>query len=458
MLGVEGYGSDNDSDNEQQTQTTTNQPAPALASKLPPPSKKSTFSLPPPTSSSNKARTAPGPSSSSSLPAQKTKRPKKIAIGLPALPPEDHEKDDSEDHPAAKKPRLESGAGASALLSMLPAPKNKAPVAPVQERVLGGGRGPGLVFHTGSTRTTRTTQVEDAEDEEALEKSDIISDTTGPILLDKKESLPFLPPSLVKGKANISLEEKHAPPKLPALRSSQPSAPGGDFFSLGSASATPSPPPRAAPPASNPLTATSSAPSVPFIPSLSSAPKVDEFVPPEPTPQDPYPGYYMLPSGAWAAHDPEYYRTFYDKWKREYDAHVRALEKGAAKGFEDVETQGAHEVNAQAEMERAKIEIQEREERKALTKGGADAPVAPKMNIKVEFSAFATCTFHLRVLQGAALGGRARTRHQLSTLLTEAYQNREALEEQIAQGRRNRKEAGNKYGESHPPLSTTPHS
>lgn len=48
--------------------------------------------------------------------------------------------------------------------------------------------------------------------------------------------------------------------------------------------------------------------------------------------------------------------------------------------------------------------------------------------------------------QGAALSGRARTRHQLSSLLTEAYQNREALEEQIAQGRRNRKEAGNKYG------------
>ena len=52
--------------------------------------------------------------------------------------------------------------------------------------------------------------------------------------------------------------------------------------------------------------------------------------------------------------------------------------------------------------------------------------------------------------QGAALGGRARTRHQLSTLLTEAYQSRESLEEKIAQGRRNRKEAGNKYGK---PLS-----
>jgi len=135
-----------------------------------------------------------------------------------------------------------------------------------------------------------------------------------------------------------------------------------------------------------------------------------------------------LPTGAWAAYDPDYYRSFYDKWKKEYDAHVRALEKGTVKGFEGVETEGAQEYNALQEMERAKKEIHEREERKALTQGEAE-PAAPKMNIK-----------------GAALGGRARTRHQLSTLLTEAYQNREALEERIAQGRRNRKEAGNKYG------------
>jgi proline-rich protein PRCC len=42
----------------------------------------------------------------------------------------------------------------------------------------------------------------------------------------------------------------------------------------------------------------------------------------------------------------------------------------------------------------------------------------------------------------------ANSRHQLSTLLKQAYENREALEEQIAQGKRNRKEAGNKYGKN----------
>lgn len=101
-------------------------------------------------------------------------------------------------------------------------------------------------------------------------------------------------------------------------------------------------------------------------------------------------------------------------------------------------------------MERAKVEIKELEERKALTANGAvGEPAAPKMNIKVRFltvESMALVVLSFLLYQGAALSGRARTRHQLSSLLTEAYQNRETLEEKIAQGRRNRKEAGNKYG------------
>jgi len=46
----------------------------------------------------------------------------------------------------------------------------------------------------------------------------------------------------------------------------------------------------------------------------------------------------------------------------------------------------------------------------------------------------------------APKGSRARYRHQLTALLSEAYEKREELEEKIAQARRNRKEAGNKYG------------
>jgi len=110
---------------------------------------------------------------------------------------------------------------------------------------------------------------------------------------------------------------------------------------------------------------------------------VDEFVPPEPTPNDPYPGYYQLPSGSWAQHDPAYYQTFYTKWKKGYDAQIRSLEKGVEKGFEGADDEETQEVNAQKEMERARQEVQEREERKKLTMGGDGAPAAPRMNIQV---------------------------------------------------------------------------
>ena len=46
--------------------------------------------------------------------------------------------------------------------------------------------------------------------------------------------------------------------------------------------------------------------------------------------------------------------------------------------------------------------------------------------------------------QGA---GRAKAKGQLSALLADAVSNRAELEERIAQGRANRRNAGNKYGE-----------
>jgi proline-rich protein PRCC len=176
----------------------------------------------------------------------------------------------------------------------------------------------------------------------------------------------------------------------------------------------------------------SSKPSASFVPS--AAPALDDFTPPEPTPSDPHPGYYQLPSGSWAQYDPAYYQSYYKKWQKDYDKYIKSLEKGVGveKGFEDVDKVGiSGDIDPIAEMEKAKVQVKELEERKQLTQAAGSAPEAPRMNI-----------------QGAKLGGRARSRHQLTTLLTEAYQNREALEEQIAQGRRNRKEAGMKYGQS----------
>ncbi|RDB21072.1 hypothetical protein Hypma_011639 [Hypsizygus marmoreus] len=399
MLGIEDYGSDSDSD-----QTV---PTPAA------PPKKSTFSLPPPPWATSTSKL--------SLPPPKPKRaPKKITIGLPSMPaPKDDEDDDLKDErPASKRPRLESGAGVSALLSMLPTPKQKNPVAPVPERVLGGGKGPGLVFNT-----SRPAQTNARPDNDEIDEDRAMAQETVPILReepieipDSTESLPFLPPSLKKGRANISVEEGKPVPR--AQTQTQPKlAPAVDFFSLGTAFASTS---------KVTLQATSSSTS---IPSLSSAPAITTFEPPEPEPTDEYPGYYQLPSGTWAAHDPVYFAKFVKKWEAEYNAHVRALEKGMVKGFEGLESATVEEVNAMKVMEKAKLEIRDREERKAVTQGSDGPPAAPKMKITA-----------------SKTSGIARSRHQLSTLLKEAYENREALEEKIAQGKRNRKEAGNKYG------------
>ncbi|TFK42546.1 mitotic checkpoint regulator, MAD2B-interacting-domain-containing protein [Crucibulum laeve] len=390
MLGIEDYGSGSENDSDQESAPVVSKPKTS------------------PTSNNPKL----------SLPPSKTKRPKKITIGLPNLPLPKHDNVDDleEDRPPAKRPRTTAGAGASSLLSMLPAPKQKNPALPPPERVLGGGKGPGLVFNT--SRQPSVTSKDDKFEHGGVEFGDEPVESgsagmSGSANSDNSTaSFSFLPPSLAKGRSNISLEEEK--PKAHALNPS--SAPAVDFFSLGTGPKLPSLPSSS--------TSTTSLSSLP-----SSAPLIATFEPPEPTPTDPYPGYYQLPSGAWAAHDSTYYGKFMKKWQSEYDAHVRALEKGYVKGFEGLDNAAVEEVDALAEMEKAKKEVQEREEKKALTKGAAGDPQAPRMKISA-----------------SKMSGVARSRHQLSTLLKEAYENREALEERIAEGRRNRKEAGNKYG------------
>ncbi|ESK97025.1 hypothetical protein Moror_6603 [Moniliophthora roreri MCA 2997] len=391
MLGLEGYGSGSDSDD-------------------------NTLQAPPP--KLKKPTTTVKSSSSLSLPAPSggTKAKRKVAIGLPELKPAENEDQVDDGERAAKKPRLEAGAGRSSLLSMLPAPKQKAPVLPAPERVLGAGKGPGLVFNARPAASAPHENGEEAQDDDGDEGS-IQKDNSAaaPPSSTSSSSVAFLPPSLKKGRSNISLEEgkSRAPPRTVP---SKPAAPAVDFFSLGSSSTSP-------------------APNVPSSPSssvtISSAPDLPTFEPPEPSMNDPYPGYYQLPSGQWAAHDPVVYEKFRKKWENEYNAHVRALEKGTAKGFEAYDRGDVEEVDAAKEMEKAKEEIKEREERKAITKTAQGAPEKPKMNITA-----------------SKMSGVARSRHQLATMLNEAYMNREALEEKIAEGRRNRKEAGNKYGTS----------
>ncbi len=181
MLGLGDYGSGSESDDDVQTK--------------PPTSNVKSQSLPKPSS-------RPPSSSSIAIPPPRTKK-KKIAIALPSLKvAKDDNSDDDVQQPPAKKQRLESGAGLSSLLSMLPAPKQKNPLPAAPARVLGGGGGASAQKLVAEPVATES------------------SDTTN--------SLPFLPPSLAKGRSNISLEDER--PRKALVPSA---APAVDFFSLG---------------------------------------------------------------------------------------------------------------------------------------------------------------------------------------------------------------------------------
>ena len=179
MLGVESYGSGSESEHEDSVKPRDAKAFPIVL---------------------------PAPKGTSAL---KAKRPKKITIGLPSLLAS---VDEEQDEPPTKKART-SGAGASSLLSMLPAPKQ---AAPVPQRVLGRKSGSGLVFNA-----PRSTPSQPMNDQEASE----------PLTSDKTStSTSFLPPSLAKGKANISLEDETKASSKPAA----PSRPSSiDFFALG---------------------------------------------------------------------------------------------------------------------------------------------------------------------------------------------------------------------------------
>lgn len=365
LRGVTSYGSDSESDGE------SNVPSP-------PPTNGNASSLPKQANPAPKASSTTS-SSSLALPAPKKRRdgPVRITVEAPKFEDEDEER-------APKKPRTVAasgggtkGAGSSSLFSALPAPKNATPVAPEPKRVLGGGGGPALSFASVSSASTSAPQSEEKSTSNGL----------------------FLPPSMAKGKA------KEVLPTVAA-------APAVDFFSLGST--------------------TKAAPAIPALDApitssitLSSAPAVKDFEPPEPSPYDPYPGYYQLPSGEWAAHDPVVYKKFMQRLTSGVDMQAGNQTKSEAKEFAARSEDNMATFDPNEELRQG--QIAEREKRKAITTTPAGAPAVPRM--KVQKST-----------------GLARSRHQLSTLLHEAYENREALEEKIAQGKRNRKEAGTKYG------------
>ncbi|CAE6433781.1 unnamed protein product [Rhizoctonia solani] len=268
----------------------------------------------------------PSNGSSLALPPPKKRRDGPVRITVEA-PKFDDADDDSER--AQKKPRTlgsgTKGAGSSSLFSALPAPKNATPILPESKRVLGGGGGPALNFSTASTTS-----------------SDTQSTSNGL----------FLPPSMAKAKAQAK-----APP--PVIESTS----AVDFFSLGPTNAAPSIP------ASNALQSTSSSIT------LMSAPEVKEFEPPVPTLFDPYPGYYQLPSGEWAMHDPKYYKKVIEQLTSGPD--LQTQNKSEAREFAGSSREDMATFDPSEELRQG--QIAELEKRKAITTTPADAPAVPRM-------------------------------------------------------------------------------
>jgi proline-rich protein PRCC len=211
MLGIEDYGSDDENDRDQSEDATTDVRL-----------SKTTLVLPPPSNSSKKTTQVP--------PSKPKRAPKKITISLPELPagPDD---DIDEEKPPAKKPRLGAGAGSSSLLAMLPAPKQTQPTAPQPERILGAGRGPGLIFNSSRPSQLMTSSSPllegkyDEMDDAAHGLPSVSPDT------QTTSAISLRPTSLGKGRSNISVEEGKAPSKKAPPNLS--SAPVVDLFSLG---------------------------------------------------------------------------------------------------------------------------------------------------------------------------------------------------------------------------------
>jgi len=203
---VDSYGSDS-SDNNSGDEHTSRPRSPPRRNKS------TSHSLPP-------SHPSASGSSSLNLPTPKVKRaPKKIAIDLPALPKDNSPDNGSEDVRPAKKPRTDSrGAGSSTLFSKLPAPKLAAPVKAAPERILGGGKGPGLVFNNAPSQRTQDTSGTSSNVD--LQDSPEVTEVE-----QSASSLPFTPVSVRRGKANVSLEGSEKAP--------DPSFTGGaDIFSL----------------------------------------------------------------------------------------------------------------------------------------------------------------------------------------------------------------------------------
>ncbi|KAK1921362.1 mitotic checkpoint regulator, MAD2B-interacting-domain-containing protein [Papiliotrema laurentii] len=336
----------------------------------------------------------------------KRKGPVKITLDLPksssggdGTADADRSEGEADEEPEIKKPKFNiKGKGSSALLGMLPPPKRKLPV---------GGSKQSLAVNKSMANPRPPTSVPSSSgpDLGGLSAAELAGlgrgnndddDDDGDDEENKRSGL-MLPASVARGKAKA----KAAAPE-PTL----------DLFGLSSA-----PTPR--------LPVSSAKLAVP--PTISSAPAAPDFIPPPPTAQDPYPGYYQTPTNEWKAYDPAYYASFFPDQPA---VHLQGEDHGddgrVGRHWQEFDSKGAdlRDVDVGQSIKKAR----EEEERRNLMK-------KPKMpGDEFEYQTIGQTK------------GLAAQRHQLTSLLHTAYSSREELEERIAQNKKNMRLAGQKYG------------
>ncbi|KAG0147772.1 hypothetical protein CROQUDRAFT_670359 [Cronartium quercuum f. sp. fusiforme G11] len=163
--------------------------------------------------------------------------------------------------------------------------------------------------------------------------------------------------------------------------------------------------------------------------SISSAPQVAEEKPPPPTLSDPYPGYWQRPNGQWCARSEDD-----EEWKA-----FRALHYGTQ---DTIDTSKEIPKDFFKQSDNRQVGIEEFNAAKVAKLAWENKPkiIDPREEARNEQAAQAAGK------PAKQISSRARGRHQLSSLLTEAQANRAELEDRISRGKFNRKAGGAKYG------------
>ncbi|GAA5993404.1 hypothetical protein JCM10908_002649 [Rhodotorula pacifica] len=414
-MGLVDYGSDSGSDAEPTSAPPRSAAAPAPVTATATATKSTSFlNLPPPNSASAQS-VAPESSTTATATAAAPKRalkggasgggPRKILLDLPSV------SHDNDDEPASKRPKLalgKNGAPLTGLAAMLPKPKNEARPPPPP---------PSAPKPSPSTASAGPSRLEallglNKSEQDAASSSP----REGPLAGAGRGGGMLLPPSLA-AKAKRKAAAAAAAPAAPAT------APAADFFGI-STVASSSSSSAALPSSSRTSLSVSSAPSFSAAPFVSSSSKQQPAAVPSsatPTASDPYPGFTQLPSGEWVAKDQE----TYERWMAYQQSQAAGM---VAEGLDEkdlAQKGGLIEVD---EAQRARDAWAKRPDQVVGGKADGHKSAATVKGIPSQLS------------------GSAKRKHQLSSLLAAAHDNRAELEERIAQARQNRKSGSNKYG------------